>query len=551
MSQVTNAKCFYFANVIYSYRLSHIYKLRLERIAFIHVNFSTALLFIVLFFRAMSCSNFQTPSFSYIEKEDNINLTVEDYIKNSDGVLNDYKNWRIVLNESLQKLAKESSFEVIILKKAEFNMAFFPPNQIFINTGTLDRLEEESKFLESDFPELVSCKSINRCRQILIFPLIAHELAHFYQEDYALLKKNREDYKELPHELFLEKIIEFKREREFAADRYAMSILERNGYKPDLMLIPLKYLKRLHQENSKTPIKRSDYYLSSHPSPNERIYHITEDNAYKTLKDIELAFHLLVKGTNIDNIKKAISILEDAEKKFPANLELKRAKATAYHRYWIYTADIKDLQFIPILDQPLFSDSEEFSTFKSQVVIPGDNRIYKKAMAYYVEIFEKLKRTDAGFISNYSLLLAYSDLEENRNRSMNLALDAFQKKKSTKILNNLGIVFFLNGNKKEAIKSFWSGISEIDRENINKTISQKIEISPFQLEKSAEENNAELGELFRKIAITNFTFLNLYTSDENLNLKSDLKKLQKIYFSPGANPSPWVKYLNEYANKIH
>lgn len=501
--------------------------------------------FLVIF----SCDTSSHRSFYYLDQVDNVILTAEEYKNNSKGVIVDYKNWQSVIHSVFQDLINNTNFEVFILRKDSFNVAFFPKNQFFINTATLDTLENESINLASSFSELKTCKNLSECRKVLILPIIAHELAHYFQDDYFLLKNKIEEHKHLPRDEFYEKILLYKRERELSADLYAQSILARNGKNPNLILLPLKILKKTNQEKNTDTFNRIDYYTSSHPSPNERFYHITEREGYKTLKELELAFHLIAKGSSIEELKLAINLIENHSKKFPNNLELKRAKATAYHRYWIYTSGMKDLKFIPIIDQPLFSDSEEFNTFKTPFEIQRDSKLYQKTISLYEEIFEKIKDNDPGFISNYSLLLTYSPLEANRKRSLDLAIEAFKKKKSRKILNNLGIVFFLNGKIFEAQKSFWSGMSEMDRENVKKTIGERLENVSFQLEQT--KGNVEQEENYRSIAISNFTFMKMYTKTLNPDAKSELKKMQKYYFSLGAKPSPWVIYLNDYVNQIH
>ncbi len=507
------------------------------------------------------CASPQVDSFHYTGIADDSNLTLEGYKKEADGIVPDYNGWKITLQKVFLKLAPESKVSLFILKKDSFNMGFFPENDFVIHTGTLSSLDREIPKLQSDTSLLKNCTDKNSCREMLIAPIIAHELSHYFQEDSKRLKEKYADYKNLPEDDFSERILAFKREREFAADTFAASLLAKHKYKPELILLPIKILKQINQERNKNPKERIDYYLKSHPSPNERLAHLDTKESYKNLQELEKAFHLIANGTDRDTLKYALSIIERQLLNFPENLELERARVTALHRYWMYTATPSDLKYIAVIDQPLFSDAEEFNTSKGAKKIPGDENVYRKTLSLYQELFDKLKLLDFGFVSNYAILLAYSDDEDNRKKSLALALDAFKNTKTFKTFNNLGVVYALNNQIVDGIKTFWTEIPESEKKNIDNTVSiggnqsnpinservNTIENISFQFEENLpKESEKQKGYHF--ISIANYTLAKFHSSNEED--KKDAFKLREKYFYRGDNPSPWVQYINNEIAQI-
>ncbi len=507
------------------------------------------------------CATPQVDTFHYTGIADDSNLTLESYKKEADGIVSDFNGWKITLQKVFRKLAPESKVSLFIVKKDSFNMAFFPENDFVIYTGTLSSLDREIPKLQSENSLLKNCSDQNSCRELLIVPIIAHELSHYFQEDSKRLKEKYEDYKNLSQDDFSGRMLAFKREREFAADTFAASLLARHKYQPELILLPIKILKQINQERNKNPKERIDYYLKSHPSPNERLAHLDTKESYKNLQELEKAFHLIANGTDRDTLKYALSLLESQLQNFPENLELKRARVTALHRYWMYTATLRDLKYIAVIDQPLFSDAEEFNTSKGTKKIPGDENVYRKALSLYQELYDKLKLLDFGFVSNYALLLAYSDDEDNRKKSLTLALDAFKNTKTFKTFNNLGIVYALNNQVVDGVKTFWEGIPESEKKNIDNTLSfggnqsnpinservNTIENNSFQLEENLLMGN-EKQKSYHFISIANYTLAKFHSGNEEN--KRDAFKLRGKYFYRGDNPSPWVQYINNEIAQI-
>ena len=93
----------------------------------------------------------------------------------------------------------------------------------------------------------------------------------------------------------------YLREREFAADTFAASIIASHHYDSELIILPIKILKQINQDRNKNPNERIDYYLKSHPSPNERLSNLIGNETYKNLEELEKAFYLVVTATNKNN----------------------------------------------------------------------------------------------------------------------------------------------------------------------------------------------------------------------------------------------------------
>lgn len=522
--------------------------------SFFKKNFCLKNLFIfagVLF--SSFCAGPKIDTMNYSESLDNTELSLENYKKDSDGIVLDYNGWNAILQRVFKKLAPQSIVLTQIIKKKSFNMAFFPENYFLIHTDTLDILDKELPIFQTENLSLKDCNDKNSCRELMIAPLIAHELAHYFQEDHVRLKLKFVEYGGLSEKEKSEKILVFKREREFAADTFAASLLASHHYDSELSILPIKILKQINQNRNKNPNDRIDYYLKSHPSPNERLSNLIGNETYKNLEELENAFHLIATATNKKNLKYAISLIENQLKNFPDNIELKRARVTAMHRYWMYTATPAELKFVAVIDQPLFSDSEEFNRKKGTNKIPGDEKIYKQTLSLYTELYEKFNGMDFGFISNYSVLLAYSDREDNKKKSLELAMYAFQNSKTFKTLNNLGIVYGLNNQLVIGIKSFWAEIPDSEKKNIDESLQKNTvkanstdDIS-FRLEGVFTADDRRIKEKERIISLINFTLSKFYSDNKEDNL--DANKLRKKLFYSGDSPSPWVEYLNnEFAH---
>ena len=505
-------------------------------------------LFLIVSLLSSFCASNQMDTMYYAGITDNDDMSLERYKKNSEGIVSDYKGWNTILVETFRKLAPESKVSIFILKKNSFNMVFIPENYFLIHTDTLDILDKELPNLKTDITSLKNCSDKNSCRELMIAPIIAHELAHYFQEDHVKLKLKMAEYGSMPEKEKSDKILVFKREREFAADTFAASLLASHHYDSELSILPIKILKQINQDRNKNPNERIDYYLKSHPSPNERLSNLIGNETYRNLEELEKAFHLIATATNKNTLKYAISLIENQLKNFPDNIELKRARVTAMHRYWMYTATPAELKFVAVIDQPLFSDSEEFNRKKGTNKIPGDEKIYKETLSLYIELYEKLNGIDFGFISNYSVLLAYSDREDNKKKSLELAMYAFQNSKTFKTLNNLGIVYGLNNQLVIGIKSFWAEIPSSDKKNIDESLpkntvnaNSKEDIS-FQLEGVFTADDRHIKEKERIISLINFTLSKFYSDNKEDNV--DANKLRKKFFYAGDSPSPWVEYLN-------
>jgi len=176
-------------------------------------------------------------------------------------------------------------------------------------------------------------------------------------------------------------------------------------------------------------------------------------------------------------------------------------------------------------------------------------------------LYDKLKLLDFGFVSNYALLLAYSDDEDNRKKSLTLALDAFKNTKTFKTFNNLGVIYALNNQIVDGIKTFWAEIPESEKKNMDNTFSfggnqtnpitsnrvNTLEKISFEFQENLSIEN-EKQKSYHFISIANYTLAKLHSGNEEN--KRDAFKLREKYFYRGDNPSPWVQYINNEIAQI-
>lgn len=376
---------------------------------------------------------------------------------NSPAQIEDWNGWNTILQKTFKSILEYSSlrsnyYKILILDADCFNAEANANGQILVYKGTLNAIDKriEEKYLQEETKDRNKfCLSLEVCREKLIAPIIAHELAHYFHNDHVALQLIHKTKN--PSEI--RKKIYFIEEK---ADTYAYSILQRSMYGEVSMLETLSMLKEMEQTLNEDPEKRKDPYLRNHPSPNSRLSKITTKVGDKRYFDwavqIEETFASIRKG---NDLSKNLDFIETSLKMFPDNLELLTARAVCLHKVWMQSATISELHLKSIVDMPLFSDNNKFEKIRKSSAI-GDNHKYLQAKSAYEELLKKVNLVF--FKSNYSVLLAYSNKISDREKAIQIAEEAYKETPNFSnlafhTLNNLAVVYFLCG-KREIARSF-------------------------------------------------------------------------------------------------
>ena len=271
---------------------------------------------------------------------------------NSVGQVEDFNGWSAILQKTFKNILEYSSlrsnyYKILILDADCFNAEANANGQILVYKGTLSAIDKriEEKYLQAETKDRNKfCLSLEVCRENLIAPIIAHELAHFFHNDHVALQ----DVQRTKNSSEIRKKIYSIEEK---ADTYAYSLLQRSVYGEIVMLETLSMLKEIEQTLNENPEKRKDPYLRNHPSPNSRLSKITTKVADKRYFDwavqIEETFASIRKG---NDLSKNLEFLETSLKMFPDNLELLTARVVCLHKLWMQSATISELHLKSIVD---------------------------------------------------------------------------------------------------------------------------------------------------------------------------------------------------------
>jgi hypothetical protein len=364
--------------------------------------------------------------------------------------------WKEPVESAFLRIANSSgepgfSIQYAVLKDKSFNAACFPGGQFVINAGALLVLDaviqnETGVALASiDPPKLAFL------REALVAPIIAHELSHYYCRHTLQSMKVQWGETGESKEKFDIRLLRFTQENELEADRVGFLLLKRAGYNPQLMVGILTVMNDLQQAKLKeVPDESLNVYLQTHPSPHARLAAMEGENQklHKWAADMERAFSDVQLGTNLEQ---ALATIQSGLQVVPANIFLLKEQAVALHKQWLATVPLKDQKLRAIIDSPTFRDEMVFSTRGTRgagKVIPGDRRLFLKARDAYIAIYDKTN--DAGFYSNFAVLLAYSPDPSDEKAAVQLALAAVSAAGSLENASNLATVLFLVGQKEKA-----------------------------------------------------------------------------------------------------
>lgn len=120
-------------------------------------------------------------------------MAYENLVRTLGGKIEDYNGWKTTLDATFLKLIKSSGRELIpleyaVLRSDMFNAMALPGGQFIILTKTLDTLDnkvsiymKQNKISETEKPKY---------RELFVCGILAHELAHYYNQ-HALKMQNK------------------------------------------------------------------------------------------------------------------------------------------------------------------------------------------------------------------------------------------------------------------------------------------------------------------------------------------------------------------------
>lgn len=483
----------------------------------------------------------------WVQLVEDSEVSFQKYIKDNKGTTKDYKGWNAILDKAFQRLIKSSgnepfSYKYSIIPNDNFNAAAFPGGQFILHTNTLDVLDAKVKDVLLDKNNKLS-KDI--LRENFIAPILAHELAHYFNKHaYKAIKRVIGQQNE-KQDVFLEvKNIRYDQEDELDADVSGSIYLQKADYDTAYMIDMLMLLKKIHsnyQETTTDPNGLNPYF-SSHPSPNERLSKFPGDKQtlYKQLSELEIAFANIQLGGNLKNSLKQV---DTALKNYPNNTELLKAKAICIHKMWLDTVTLEDRQLRSILDMPSFKDSMLVSKDASKSVedkLPGDPELFESAKEAYQKIIGKTE--EPSFISNYSTLIVYSKKE--RDRAIILA-ELANVVNRIQTANNLAVVYFLADRKSESLNILRTLLSNVETELKLESNAHTSENSDhFSVQKMKRTLNIRRSFDSGYLPETTTVLLNYILVSYNQD-KKELLPVGENYLSNFDSESMWARYLKE------
>ncbi|MCP5502930.1 MAG: M48 family metalloprotease [Leptospiraceae bacterium] len=470
-----------------------------------------------------------------------LNLSEMEYknYKESNTVLNNYKDWKSILDRTFYRLAQSSGLsnfkiEYSIIKNPSFNAYVYPGGQFILHTGTLDAIDKEIKKQKENGLEH------NTYREFYISGILAHELAHYYNRHTFKLYMKKYSFSKSSTSNSLS-LIKFGQDLELDADKTGYVLLGKAGYDTSYFLKILKFLNKKYQEN----LKKGNHnpYFSSHPSPNRRLGKLSEKEKkfYIFADKMESAFADIQIGTNLKN---ALNEIENGLVRFKNNPDLLRAKAVALHKLWLESAEVEKLLLRSIIDLPSFRNDmllKKLGTRDITKKIPGNLRFYYKAKKTYKKVISITK--DPFFLSNYATLLSYSPNPRQEQKAESLARRAYEESRGNLVTgNNLGVVLYLIGKKRDALTIFEILASEANNK-IKDLLSKTDDNAKEQINRMARDikrmqtyNKRYVNRSFT--SILNLALYHYYTDPKSMKARV----VTALYLQYDKH-SEWAKFL--------
>jgi tetratricopeptide (TPR) repeat protein len=341
----------------------------------------------------------------------------------------------------------------VVVGNPEINASAAPGGVMIINAGLLSWVDSLAR---QEVPG-DSSRSAERARAYLA-SVLAHETAHMtllhtdqiidaMRRQLPLVRRDQpvRDPAVFERELHLrpQVLAEYRavRVQELAADSMGALYLLRAGWEIQTMMDLFRRLEAT--EGPEGALVAT--YLRDHPRGSTREAMLEALRARLKLNQGRLDDALALINTNTE-LKLAVAMLDSVIRDFPALVPAQHARAAAYHRMWLNTVPVRSQQ----LRGSLYTYGARLLPSIRGEGLPGDSLLHAQASAGYRSVLahEELP----GALSNLALLDAYAGragpARDGAARALELVPDDPQ------LLNNLGVVRFLTGDRAGALEAF-------------------------------------------------------------------------------------------------
>lgn len=485
---------------------------------------------------------------NYIERQTKISF--DDYLKAKGTVSN--PEWEQVLRTIFTRLtyySGENAFSatLAIVNDSSFNAICFGGGQFAVNTGALQFFDDVIN-RRSDRATL----DLQRERELLMAPVIAHELGHFYNRHYYKVLKKFMEFTKGKESNFTVEQLQYSLLNEYEADYTGWLLLQKSGYNPETMALLLEMLNAMQQAAmDKTASIGFNQYFITHPSPHKRLAKIqnSRQQYHKTAAEMEQVFDDVQIGINLE---RSIDFLDKAIKDNPGNLYLKKERVIALHKLWLTTVPLSEQQLRGIIDAPSFRDEMlgGKGTRAQGAKIPGNEAYYKKAMEAYLVIANELGEyglaADYGFASNLALLMIYSPDEKERAAAVQIAAYCAKTGDTLPLYSNCAVVMYLYGEKATAINILGQLAAIYDSRYQAVRSNAQSDSSYMAFLQEMQKNLAVAEKLNKNYVLDDFTpllnySLMLYYSGD----KAGAKAVAQKYLAEYENKSEWAAYISK------
>ena len=457
-------------------------------------------------------------------------------------------DWKEPIDKAFIRIAKASGnkpFNLIyaIIKNNSFNACALPGGQFIIHSEVLSVFDKSAASAMKKDGKTGTIRGVQYYRERLIAPLLAHELAHYYnRHSFYSIKKywsltggNKDE--------FSIKMTEHSKSTEFDADMTGYMFLKNAGYDTKSMLDLLSFLNDITQEKKKNPDMNISYF-SSHPSAHERIARFNRkgDDFHKWAAKMDLTFENIQLGRNLEA---CITFLENSLKKYPENIHILKAIAAAKYKLWLSTVPVKNQRLRVIIGMPSFRDD---MVAKGRTArgsgIPGNISYYNNARKAYEIVMDKA--FDPEFNSSYAVLLAYSSDKDDMKKALEIS-DKSAKNLSTIItLSNLGMAYYLCGEKDKAIIMYKKLASHIDAEYMKQAGNAEKDSAAAGRIEDLKDYISKCQMLDKNYVFNDYTpVLNLAILLDNEGNSAEVKTLSQQYINKYDSKSQWAIYLSD------
>ncbi len=475
----------------------------------------------------------------------------ERYVKSRGGCV-DSGVWRGPIESAFRRLIIASgnppfNLNYCVVSDNTFNAAAFPGGQFFINRGILMILEQECLKEMALDGSAGKKRGIGWYRERHIAPILAHELAHYYNRHMFFSIKKEWSYAGTGARDISIDMIKYTQKNELDADYTGYLYLQRAGYEPRYMIQMLNLLNLMRQDCLARRKCGANSYLDSHPSPHERLSKLKHQG--QSLH--EWAFRMEQTFTDIQtgrHLRECVKSLENSLKKLPENLHLQKAYAVALHKLWLSTVSPQAQKLRAVIDMPSFRDSmvlkDELTRRGVKKVIPGNQEYYFKAMEAYERVYQRAM--DSSFLSNYGVLLCYSNNPAEEKMGLELTYKAVSITPALSHMSNYALALYLTGDTARA-KAILQGMA------VRLDVMFTSALGKAEKDPKIKARLDQMKEYVKKMQQLNPEYVHgEYTPILNLALlmhyegeSQKARGLAAEYFKSYDSSSSWARYLSE------